>query len=138
MEFAMNESDQLALAERFRMATATLDREAMREICTEDVSWTIAGSNYLSGENHGFDGVLKVARNAHDRNIQIEVDIVLHGQDGFVVLLRESGQHDGKHLDIRVAVVITVRDGKIARIKGYLSDVAMLDAYNGVASSTAV
>lgn len=131
----MNESDQLALAERFRMATATLDREVMREICTDDVTWTIAGSNFLSGENRGLDGVLKVARNAHDRNIQVEVDIVLHGKDGFVVLLRESGRHDGKNLDIRVAVVITLRDGKIAEIKGYLSDVAMLDAYNGTAAA---
>ncbi|MFI2378081.1 hypothetical protein ACH5AO_23910 [Streptomyces sp. NPDC018964] len=53
------------------------------------------------------------------------------GRDSLLALLHDSGEYDGKRLDVDIALVLRLRDGRIAAIDGHLADVSAFAAYLG-------
>jgi uncharacterized protein len=125
----MNSSDQLALAQRFALALATLDEGVLRQICTEDVSWTIPGDSSIAGRNEGVEGILAVQRTLRKHELKADLLKILHGRDSLVAWLHDTGDKEGKNLDVNVALLLDLRDNKISGITGHISDVPMFTAY---------
>lgn len=125
----MHTSDQFGLAQRFAVALATADRAALQQICADDVTWTIPGESPISGTNKGVEGVLTVQRTLQEHEVKADLQQLLHGRDSVVGLLHETGDKDGRHLDVTVALVLELRGDRISAIIGHISDVAMFTAY---------
>jgi hypothetical protein len=125
----ISEAEKRALATSFIEALRSLDAKAFQKIMTEDVVWTLPGSSLVSGVAHGVTEILKRAQAIVDRNVTLEIMHVVLGLDGVALLLHNTGKSQGKVLDEYLTTVCTVRDGKIARLDTYISDIPMVNAY---------
>ncbi|NMO51546.1 SnoaL-like domain-containing protein [Actinoplanes sp. TBRC 11911] len=125
----MASSERLELGMRFGVALAEMNEEGLREVCTEDVTWSIPGSSRVSGTSFGVAGLLAVQRVLHDAGVTAEIQQVLYGRDSMVAMLHETGSKDGKTLDVIVASVVELRGRRIARITANVSDVEQLNRY---------
>lgn len=125
----METSERLDLGLRFGAALAEMDEQALREVCTDDVTWSIPGSSPVSGTSFGVAGLIAVQRVLHRGGVTAEVRQVLYGRDSMVAMLHETGSKDGKTLDVIVASVVELRERKIARITANVSDIEQLDRY---------
>lgn len=61
-ENLVESSEQLELGMRFGAALAAMDEETLRDVCTEDVTWSIPGSGPISGTSFGVAGLIAVQR----------------------------------------------------------------------------
>jgi hypothetical protein len=96
---------------------------------TDDVVWTPPGSSLVSGVAHGVTEILKRAQTIVERNVALEIMHVVLGHEGVALLLNNTGKCKGKVLDEYLTTVCTLRDGKIARLDTYISDIPMVNAY---------
>jgi uncharacterized protein len=126
---SISDSEKKALATSFVEALRALDSKGFQKIMTEDVVWTLPGSSLVSGVAQGVAGVLKRARVIVDHKMTLEVTHVVLGREGVALLLHNTGNFNGKVLDEYLTTVCTLRDGKIARLDTYISDISMVNAY---------
>jgi hypothetical protein len=96
---------------------------------TDDVVWTLPGTSLVSGIAKGVDGILKRARAIVNHGANVEIQHVVLGYEGVALLLHNTGSRNGRILDEYLTTVCTLRDGKIARLDTYISDIPMVDAY---------
>jgi uncharacterized protein len=120
---------QRALTVRFATALNTRDEQTLREICTPDVTWTIPGTTEVSGRNEGVAGLVAVEAALSPYGIRPQLEALLHGPDSVVALVHDTGDHRGRSLDIRVALHIQLRDGKVAALVSHMSDLQAFDDY---------
>jgi ketosteroid isomerase-like protein len=125
----VSDPDKKALATSFIEALRTLDAKGFQKIMTDDVVWTLPGSSLVSGVAHGVTGILLRAQAIVDRNVTLEIMHVVLGREGVALLLHNTGTWKGIVLDEYLTTVCTLRDGKIARLDTYISDIPMVDAY---------
>jgi ketosteroid isomerase-like protein len=117
------------LATSFIAALRAQDIEGFNAIMTDDVGWSLSGSSLVSGLANGIDGILKRARTLIKYGVSIEIQHVVVGYEGVVLLLHNTGSQNGRILDEYLTTVCSLRDGKISRLDTHISDIPMIDAY---------
>ena len=125
----ISDSEKQALATSFIEALRSLDEKGFQKIMTDDVVWTLPGSSPVSGVARGVAGILKRAQAIVDRNVTLEIMHVVLGHEGVALLLHNTGKWKEKVLDEYLTTVCTLRDGKIARLDTYISDIPMVNTY---------
>jgi ketosteroid isomerase-like protein len=125
----ISDSEKQALATSFIEALRSLDEKGFQKIMTDDVVWTLPGSSLVSGVAHGVAGILKRAQAIVDRKVTLEIMHVVLGHEGVALLLHNTGKWKGKVLDEYLTTVCALRDGKIARLDTYISDIPMVNTY---------
>jgi uncharacterized protein len=83
----------------------------------------------VSGVAKGVEGILKRARTIVDYGAIVNIDHVVLGYEGAALLLHNTGKRNGLVLDEYLTTVLTLREGKIARLDTYISDIEMVNAY---------
>jgi ketosteroid isomerase-like protein len=125
----LSEEDRKALATSFIEALKTQDEKTFQKIMHDDVIWTLPGSSVVSGIAQGVSGILKRAQAIVDRGVTLEIMHVILGYEGVALQLHNTGKRKGNVLDEYLTTVCTVRDGKIARLDTYISDIPMVNKY---------
>jgi uncharacterized protein len=125
----MTDQDRKQLATSFIAALRSGDANGFRTIMTDDVLWSLPGTSLVSGIAKGVEGILKRARTIVDYGANVEIQHVVLGYEGVALLLHNTGKRNGRVLDEYLTTVCTLRDGKIARLDTYISDIAMVNAY---------
>jgi uncharacterized protein len=125
----LSEEDRKALATSFIEALKTQDEKTFQKIMHDDVIWTLPGSSVVSGIAQGVSGILKRAQAIVDRGVTLEIMHVILGYEGVALQLHNTGKWKGNVLDEYLTTVCTVRDGKIARLDTYISDIPMVNKY---------
>jgi len=125
----MTEQEKKSLATSFIAAVRAQDVGGFNAIMTDDVVWSLPGSSVVSGLAKGVDGILKRARTLGKYGVSLEIQHVVVGYEGVALLLHNTGSQNGRILDEYLTTVCTLRDGKIARLDTYISDIPMIDAY---------
>ena len=125
----MIDQERKQLATAFIDALRTGDANQFRGIMTDDVFWTLPGTSPVSGIAKGVEGILTRARTIVDYGTNVEIQHVVRGLEGVALLLHNTGKRNARVLDEYLTTVCTLRDGKIARLDTYISDVEMVNAY---------
>lgn len=125
----MTEEEKKNLATRFIAAIRARDAGMFRTIMTDDVVWSLPGTSIVSGLAHGVPGILKRAETLVGYGVSLEILHVVLGYEGVALLLHNTGKRDGRVLDEYLTTVCAFRDGRIARLDTYISDIPMLNAY---------
>ena len=125
----MTDQERTQLATSFIDALRAGDANGFRAIMTDDVFWTLPGKSLVSGIAKGVEGILKRARTIVDFGANVEIQHVVLGHEGVALLLHNTGKRNDQILDEYLTTVCTLRDGKIARLDTYISDIAMVNAY---------
>jgi uncharacterized protein len=119
----------LAVAQAFLRATGMKDWAAMRLIVADDAIWNLPGTSLISGERRGADAVVARSQQLADYGLNVAVERVLYGPAAVAVSLHNTGKRGDLVLDEHLTNVVTVRDGKIAGIDTYVSDLEMLNSF---------
>src|SRR5258708_5358602 len=121
----MTEHPNVELTRRGYAAFATGDLATMTELIADDVTWHVTGAGPLSGTYHGRDEVFGFfGRLAEETAGTFRLDIhdVLANDEHAVALCTLSATRWGKSLQVTVANVAHVRDGKVTEFWGATED----------------
>ncbi|MFD5825645.1 nuclear transport factor 2 family protein [Lentzea sp. NPDC060358] len=111
------------VAATFMKALGSKDWSLLRDLLTEDVTWTLPGDNRISGTVAGPDGVAERVELISSFGVHFALLHVLVSRDNVALNLHNTATRDDAVLDEHLATVFTLRDGKVARIETFLSDV---------------
>ena len=109
------------------------DLEALRPYFSDDVVWHVAGSHALSGDYFGKDELIAYfhqARELSGGTLTLKPSSIMANDEHVVVMLRVSGQRNGKTLDIEMAEAFTVRpDGTWSEFWAMPDDQTSVDEF---------
>lgn len=128
----MNTTEKLALGEAFHGALVRRDWEALQALLTEDATWILPGDNRISGQAQGAQAVVERGRLIASYGLNFALKHILISRDNLALSLHNTAERDGLRLDEHLSTVCLLREGKIAAIETYLSDVAGMDRFFAV------
>lgn len=120
---------QLAVAKQFHAALTRRDWQAIRELLTDDAIWILPGDNRISGPAVGADAVVARAELIASFGLNFELKNILVSRDNVALSLHNTARREHLVLDEHLATVCTLREGKIAAIETYLSDLPGMNAF---------
>lgn len=111
----MGANEDLAIIQTAYEAFGRGDIPAVLEALAPDIQWHIPGRNPLAGTYKGHEEVVGFFTQLMERSggtFNLEVNDWLASDQHVVVLVRESGQRDGKRLDVEGAHIWRLQNGK--------------------------
>lgn len=126
---AMTVDERRAAVIRFVTALKAADRTGIAAAVSPDVVWTIAGSSLVSGRFEGPGAVHALVRTLVDYGCRIAVQDVTYGGDGVTIVIRGTGSHDGRSIDVSAVNVLRFRDGVVCGVGTDFSDIRSVGAY---------
>ena len=124
-----SEDPRITLGKAFHTALAAGDWPGLRATLTDGCVWIVPGDNGISGEINGGDDITAGLRRIAGYGLDFGLEHVLLSRDNMCIALHNTAEHNGARLDEHLAVACEVRDGRIARMETYLSDVDGLDTF---------
>jgi uncharacterized protein len=124
-EAVVTENPNIELTRRGYAAFATGDLAALSELIADDVTWHALGVGPLSGDYHGRDEVFAFfVRLAEETagTFRLDVHDVLANDEHSVALCTLSASRGNKSIEVPVANVSHVRDGKVTEFWGATTD----------------
>ncbi len=123
------ETENSKIAELFLVSLRARDADLLRSILNEDAVWSLPGSSLISGEARGADAVIQRAQTIRDHGMTFALKNLLVGHHGAALSLHNMARNGELVFDQDLATVLCIRDGKVAQIDTYMSDVEMVDTY---------
>lgn len=117
------------IGEDFISALKLRDWQLMRSLLDDQVTWTLPGSNLLSGEAEGADEVILRASQLREYGVMVDVNRLLIGLKGVALSLHNTAVRGKLTLDQQVAISCEIANGKIISITTHLHDVAGINAF---------
>lgn len=127
----VTESDVKIVAEMLA-ASRENDWDRVAELLDPDVVWALPGDSLISGDAVGPDAVVARARIIADAKLTVEPQHFHLGSRSIVATIHNTASHPVA-LDEWLALVFTMRSGRIATIDTHLSDVPMITRFYGTA-----
>ena len=121
----MAEHPNAALVRKGYEAFAERDMATLRDIFSQEIVWRQSGTSPVSGEHRGRDAALAFLGRLVELSgatIQVELHDLLGNDEHMVALSRETGNRQGKELNVLTAQVYHVRDGKITEAWSVMQD----------------
>jgi len=118
-----------SIAKTFLESLRAKDWMNMRSCMRDDITWSLPGTGTISGLAVGVEATIEKAQKIASYGLTFTLLHLLEGADGFTLSLNNTAVRDGLKLDEFLATVCVVRDGRIASITTYLSDVPMMNAF---------
>jgi ketosteroid isomerase-like protein len=119
------EHPNVELTRRGYEAFANADLTTLSELIADDVTWHVTGAGPLTGTYHGRDEVFgffgKLAEETGG-TFRLDVHDVLANDEHSVALCTLSASRAGKSIQVPVANVSHVRDGKVTEFWGATAD----------------
>ena len=117
------------IARTFHAALVSRDWVAMRALFHDDATWTLPGDNAISGTAVGADEVVARAQLIASYGLSFELETILLSRDNMALGFHNTAQRDDARLDEKLATVCRLRDGRIAEIETFLSDVPGMNRF---------
>lgn len=117
------------LAKTFYASLIGRDWTGMRALFHDDATWTLPGDNAISGTAVGADAVIARAQLIAGYGLSFELEHILLSRDNMALGLHNTAERDGVTLDEHLATVCRVREGRIAEVETFLSDVPGMDRF---------
>ncbi|GAA1908207.1 nuclear transport factor 2 family protein [Streptantibioticus ferralitis] len=117
------------LGQRFHAALVTGDWVTIRSMLHDDATWTLPGDNTVSGVVVGADAMVERAQKVASYGLSFKLLNVLVSRENMALSQHNTAQRPDAVLDEYVSTVCRLRDGKIAHIESYLSDVPGMNTF---------
>lgn len=117
------------IAKSFHATLVNRDWKAMRALFHDDATWTLPGDNAISGIAVGGDAVVERAQLIASYGLSFKLENILLSRDNMALGLHNTAERDGVKLDEKLATVCRLRDGRIAEIETFLSDVPGMNRF---------
>ena len=127
----MTPDEQIALVQQALVALALGDLDSATKLVANDVVWFVPGRSTIAGEAVGLEQVRSRLQRLIEAGVAVELLNVMSAADQVVTVQRNHGQNEGRTLDITVLNLATIRDGRLARLDTFPSDLEALDRFWG-------
>ncbi|KUL34373.1 ketosteroid isomerase [Streptomyces sp. NRRL F-4489] len=117
------------LGTKFHGCLSAGDWDGIRSLLTDDATWTLPGDNTVSGTANGADEVVARAKEIASYGLRFELLHILVSRENMALSLHNTARRGDVRLDEYLSTVCRLRDGKIASIETYLSDVPGMNAF---------
>ena len=124
-----DDSEKQKIAESFLACLRTRDWAGLESLLAESAVWSLPGQSVISGEAYGPAAIVHRAQTIVSYGINFELKHILIGQHGVALSLHNTARRKDAVLDEHLATVMTLRNGKIAAIDTYLSDLRALNTF---------
>ena len=121
----MTEHQNASVLRRAYEAFARGDFAALSELLADDVVWHVPGRSPVSGSHHGREALLGYFGRLMELSggtFKAESHDILASDRHVVSLEHLTAQREGKLLDVELALVVRVGDGRIVEARDYFSD----------------
>jgi uncharacterized protein len=129
----MGAAENVAAVRRGYEAFNTGDMETLTELFDERASWHTPGRGSLAGNHEGRDATFAYFGRLGGETggtFQAELRDLTADDDGRVVgIHHNSGERDGKHLDVDCALVFELKDGRITDGREFFHDLYAWDDF---------
>jgi uncharacterized protein len=109
------------------------DMETLTELFDENAAWHTPGHSSIAGDHEGRDAAFaQFGRYGGDTGgtFKAELRYVLADDDGHAVgIHHNSGQRNGKQLDVDCALVFEIKDGRVVDGREYFYDLEAWDEF---------
>jgi len=123
----------VALVRRGYEAFNTADMAALTELFHEEASWHTPGRSPLAGDHKGRDAVFTQFGHYGGDTIgtfRAELQDLFTTEDGRVIgVHRNTGERDGKKLDVNCCLVFEIKDGKLVSGTEVFDDLYAWDGF---------
>ncbi|MGW8377943.1 nuclear transport factor 2 family protein [Streptomyces sp. ODS28] len=126
---ALTDDEKYEIGRRFHAALSVADWDGIRSLLHDDATWSLPGSNTVSGTAEGADGIVERAQKIAGYGLDFKLLHILVSPENMALSLHNTARREDAVLDEHLSTVCTLRNGKIARIETYLSDVAGMNAF---------
>jgi ketosteroid isomerase-like protein len=113
----MGAAEDVAVVRRGYEAFNTGDMETLTEVFDERASWHTPGRGSLAGDHVGRDATFAYFGQLAGQTrgtFRAELRYLAGDDDGHVLALHHnSGDRDGKHLDVECCLVLELKDGRV-------------------------
>lgn len=120
---------QYQLAKAFHAHLIARDWAGIRTLLTDDATWMLPGDNTVSGTAEGADAVVERAKKIASYGLDFELLHVLVSPENMALSLHNTARRGELRLDEHLSTVCRLREGKIASIETFLSDVPGMNAF---------
>jgi len=117
------------IAQKFHATLVNRDWPAMRALFHDDATWTLPGDNAISGTAIGGDAVVERAQLIASYGLSFRLENILLSRHNMALGLHNTAERDGVKLDEKLATVCRLREGRIAEVETFLSDVPGMDRF---------
>lgn len=125
----LSNDDRRALILKFTAALNAVDRNAMEQVVTPDVTWTLPGKSLVSCTETGVQGIIARGRTMSDYGLNRQVQHLVFGIQSAAVETHNTGSHNGRSVDEYVVTTFSFENGKISKIDSAVSDVDGVNSY---------
>jgi ketosteroid isomerase-like protein len=119
------ESTLSTIGKRLHSCLITRDWDGLGSLVTPDATWRLPGNNRISGSAP----VVRKAQAISSYGVSFTFEDIVVSAENVALILHNVAERDGRHLDEQVADVCIIRNGLIAGIETYLSDVHGMNAF---------
>jgi ketosteroid isomerase-like protein len=109
------------------------DMRALREFYDDDVVWHVGGTHGLSGDYRGRDELFAYfdkVREMTGGTLKLEPEVILTSEEHTAIIMKVSGERDGKTLDVTLAEAFTIgADGRWTEFWSLADDQDAVDAF---------
>lgn len=130
----MTEHPHLALMRRTLDAFRSGDMPTLAEIFSDDVVWRVPGESVLARDYKGQDEVFGFFGRLMELTggtFRVESLDMLANDAGGVFVDRLTAERDGRRLDVRLLLHVTIRNGRIVEGRDYFHPEHLWDAFWG-------
>ena len=120
------------LLDRLMQAFGVWDEPTLRKIIADDVTYHVPGKSAISGDHRGWDGYYAYCEKIGDlsaKTADYRLHDIMASDDHGVALMRVLADRDGRHLDVNVAWVAHLKDGRVVEVWEVPVDQAAWDAF---------
>jgi uncharacterized protein len=129
----MGAAENADLIRRGYEAFNSADMETLTEIFDESASWHTPGRSSLAGDHEGREATFAYFGQLGERTggtFRAELRSVTADDEGHVVgIHHNSGERNGKQLDVDIALVFELKDGKVVDGREYFHDLYAWDEF---------
>ncbi len=129
----MGADENAAIVRRGYEAFNRGDMETLTELFDESASWHTPGRSPLAGDHESREAAFaQFGRYGSETGgtFKAELQHLLADDDGHVVgIHHNSGERDGKHLDVDVCLVFQLKNGRVTEGREYFYDLNAWDEF---------
>ena len=111
------------------MSLQKQDWELLNNIVAPEVLWPFPGSNLLSGQAKGANGLLLACRGLISYGMTFALKHLLYGTSGIVLLIEVRRARGEMEMNGQYCAVCSVGDNKLRAGELYVSGISMVDAF---------
>ena len=121
--------EKAEFGQKFITGLRTRDWPLLKSILADDVIWSLPGTSLISGEAVGVEAVVNRAQRITSYELTFTLKHLMIGQHGVALSLHNTAQGSHAILDLHLATVLSLRDGKVVAIDTYMTDVDMVNKF---------